>query len=191
MFLVNINAMVVNGSNHKEQTKTELNCEDAIVSLSDADVVYLNMEKEKSFFNRVDFGSENDVNVFHDMSYKTINETFKDNFYNFISNKIKVNPDNHLDILKSVDSWSFKNEMFGNFDNQKNVLDKILDQTPDALKNAENKSDLEFVLNKTEFNKIENLLDKNNCYKGYKVRTIHNYPDKFISLKRIEKSKYF
>jgi hypothetical protein len=67
MFIVNINAMVVNGSNHKEQTKTELICiaDAPLVSITNADFVYLSMEKVKSFIefkNGVKFEIPSDSN---------------------------------------------------------------------------------------------------------------------------------
>ena len=178
--MVNINAMVVNGSNHKEQTKTDLISKTTVVSNSDANIVYLSMKKENSFIMGVDFGKR-DSRPLSD-KFDRINALWNKDNLNFKPIDIHIN--------KEMCS-NFQNLYFGNFNHEKNVLDKIIDQLPNNLKTEEQTEALEFVLNQTEFNKIKNLLDKDNYYKGYNVKIIHNYPPKQIALKHTEKSKYF
>lgn len=173
MLVCNINAVDVNGSIHKEKTKTELTPLQADATLVlNSDFVYLRMEKSKVFTTHVlgesftyglDFGKGNSKSV--SIPYE--------------------------DILKQINPNDYKNSIQGNFNNERNALDKIIDKIPeDVFLDSENHP-FQFYMNKKEFNKIESLLDKNNKYKGLTVVVLEKSPKDLIFLRRKQSSRFF
>tara|TARA_R110002096_G_C14661308_1_gene728010 strand:+ start:13166 stop:13723 length:558 start_codon:yes stop_codon:yes gene_type:complete len=156
---------------HKTEVCTSDNYTDATIVLN-ADFVYLSMEKSKVFNNHV-LGE----NFTYGLDFGKGNSKFVSIPYE--------------DILKQLNEEYFKNELLGNFNNESNALDKIIDQIPDNLNLQELDAPYQFILNQKEFNKIEHLLDKNSSYKGFKVEVFEKAPDDAIYLRQKQKSDFY
>ena len=93
---------------------------------------------------------------------------------------------NHFDEVTKLESNVINNLIF-----RQNSLDKVINQIPENIDLQNLEHPFEFILNKTEFKKIEHLLDKDHKYKNFKVNILDKTPDDLIYLRQKQSSKYF
>ena len=97
MLVVNINAMVVSGTNHEDQTKTEHSSTlISKTSVTNTNFVYLSMGKEKflKFENGTELTIKNSDEVFRgNSSFSKINEDFTKELSNHITSSILTQKD--------------------------------------------------------------------------------------------------
>lgn len=166
MLLVNTNAMVDFGTNHKEETRTEFSViDDATNSLLDVNNVSLSMETNENYIYGVDFGKGNSKSV--DISYYDI------------YNQITKYP--FLSATNTIPHTNFK----------ENELDKVINQIPDNVFLESKEHPYQFYMNQKEYDKIKYLLDVNKSYRSFKVVVLDKSPKDLIFLRRKAKSDFF
>jgi hypothetical protein len=131
----------------------------------------------------------NFVNLSMDRKVKTFSEHQLNNtFYFDEASPIDMDV---VQILRQVNRDTYKKSVLLGFDKELNILDKMINQMPVVSDLHNSEHPFEFVLNKTEFKKIEHLLDKDNKYKNFKVTILDKAPDDLIYLRQKQSSKYF